>query len=98
MPHYSVANLIGPALDMAVALAHRDAGLAPVAYSTDWRFGGPIIERANISVVWNHSTWVATTYNDEFGKWEGHAFGPTPLIAAMRCYVASKIGDSITLE
>jgi len=24
-----------------------------------------------------------------------HGYGPTPLIAAMRCYVASKMGDEI---
>jgi hypothetical protein len=29
----------------------------------------------------------------EGGLW----FGPTPLIAAMRCYVASKLGDDINI-
>jgi hypothetical protein len=27
----------------------------------------------------------------------GYVVGPTPLIAAMRCYVASKMGDEIEL-
>ncbi len=28
------------------------------------------------------------------GKW---GMGPTPLIAAMRCYVASKLGDEVDI-
>jgi hypothetical protein len=29
--------------------------------------------------------------------WKGFAFGPSPLIAAMRCYVASKFGDEVEI-
>ena len=64
------------------------------SYSTDWSQGGPIIEREGIAL-----------YNDAFlGKWiatdviecvEYETEGPTPLIAAMRCYVASKLGDEV---
>ena len=58
--------------------------------STNWAQGGPIIERECIelqnwgvhSVPW--SAWI-----DE----EHHHYGTTPLIAAMRCYVASKQGE-----
>ena len=32
---------------------------------------------------------------DGKAKSYGHAFGPTPLIAAMRCFVASKLGDEV---
>jgi hypothetical protein len=69
----------------------------PVQYvfspSTDWAQGGPIIEREGIS--WhcgNKSSWHAYSYGsaDNFS-------GQTPLIAAMRCYVASKLGDEIEL-
>ncbi len=59
--------------------------------STDWAFGGPIIEREGIS--WhcgNKSSWHAYAY----GSAE-NINGPTPLIAAMRCYVASKLGDEV---
>ena len=62
-------------------------------YSTDWAQGGPIIERegighykANSSKVWAHP------YGGEY-----NAEGPTALIAAMRCYVISKLGEEIEI-
>jgi hypothetical protein len=66
-------------------------------YSTDWALGGPIIEREEIALEpMTHDKfgdgWLAT-------RVEGPAvcmeFGPTMLIAAMRCYVASKLGDEV---
>lgn len=63
--------------------------------STDWAQGGPIIEREGITVYFNPED------GDGF-EWcaedRGHAWyleGPTPLIAAIRCYVASKLGDEV---
>jgi hypothetical protein len=61
-------------------------------YSTDWAQGGPIIERERIGFKYTGTAmefvaWVngeLSTVNDQHG--------PTPLIAAMRCYVASKLG------
>jgi hypothetical protein len=58
-------------------------------YSSDWPQGGPIIEREGISIVHQSDQWSAQTDDDLF------AYGPTPLIASMRCYVASKMGDTI---
>ena len=65
--------------------------------STDWAQGGPIIERDGI---WlqpevgkeeTASAWYAVSM-------DGHdAYGPTPLIAAMRCYVTSKLGDEVEI-
>jgi hypothetical protein len=55
--------------------------------STDWAQGGPIIEREGIALL---PTWTAERPGFS-------ADGPTPLIAAMRCYVASKLGDEIEL-
>ena len=56
--------------------------------STDWAQGGPIIEREKIQIKENgHGHWFAKIGK---GKW---LRGPTPLIAAMRCYVASKQGE-----
>lgn len=68
--------------------------------STSWAQGGPIIERGHIH-TWTDrkdaayaghpdSYWVA-----EMTELGGIWWGPTPLIAAMRCYVASKLGDEI---
>lgn len=58
--------------------------------STKWKQGGPIIDREYIGTVpVSDATWHAT---DPDGA---NAYGPTPLIAAMRCYVASKLGDTV---
>jgi hypothetical protein len=57
--------------------------------STNWAHGGPIIERERITLSDTVTGWVAG-YNGTL-----NSFGPTPLIAAMRCYVASKLGDEV---
>jgi len=54
-----------------------------------WNQGGPIIEREGIALyLYGGSEW-----NAHVGVKE--STGPTPLIAAMRCYVASKRGDEV---
>lgn len=69
--------------------------------STDWSQGGPIIEREDISLVRFEHRWEATigAYSQEIDHTcNGYApYGPTPLIAAMRCYVASKLGDEVDI-
>lgn len=63
--------------------------------SADWSWGGPIIERERIgldaysTVRWNafHPQRVEGTCG----------VGPSPLVAAMRAYVASKLGDEVEL-
>lgn len=58
-----------------------------------WSQGGPIIEREKISTV----------CCDHLGEWKAEdrfdkaAYGPTSLVAAMRCYVASKLGDEVEI-
>ena len=65
--------------------------------STDWSQGGPIIEREKLG-VW---AYTLDENGDENPGWYAETFegyvssGPTPLIAAMRCYVASKLGDEV---
>jgi hypothetical protein len=95
------SEMQGAALDWAVAKceghdAHYYKGIVRTTmqqhfgpeckYSTDWAQGGPIIEREKIELDEYEGTWHAFGYH-----------GPTPLIAAMRCYVASKLGDEIEL-
>ena len=94
------------ALDWAVAvcLGHKDiitdfgvyirikthpAGALTFCPSTDWALGGPIIERERIELEWSGSEWWARIKADEDFS------APTPLVAAMRCYVASKLGDEV---
>jgi hypothetical protein len=65
-------------------------------YSTIWSQGGPIIERERISIEDCQDGaglyWEATRIEPPSVS---EARGPTPLIAAMRCYVASKLGDEV---
>lgn len=62
--------------------------------STDWSQGGPIIERERIHVgAASWSEWVASILPPR----EARGSGPTPLIAAMRAYVASKLGDEVEI-
>ena len=99
------SELTDIALDWAVAKAwqpvYSDRHLLEHAKgfhpSTDWAQGGPIIEREEIALEpMTHDEhgdgWLAT-------RVEGPAvcmeFGPTPLIAAMRCFVASRLGDEV---
>ena len=100
------AELTGAALDWAVCKAkgqyqcpvdeYTKVWMASRRYSTDWAQGGPIIEREEMSVEHcntdtSDSPWSACSAG---GKYH---FGPTPLIAAMRCYVASVLGDTVDI-
>ena len=91
------AELTGPTLDWAVATANGDKIIWAEEdwhwYSTDWAHGGPIIERDKITVEYtgDPDTWCANIRADE------EVYGPTPLIAAMRVYVASKLGDTVDI-
>jgi hypothetical protein len=74
--------------------------LAPYNPSIDWEQGGPIIERESCNLM---LALRGPTNPTEDLRWQCKqhdsidcvAFGPTPLVAAMRCYVASKLGDEV---
>ena len=104
------SELSGAALDWAVAKCEgvingdaldvgfiREGGYAP---STNWAQGGAIIEREGMGVwmyQWNEqgepeNGWYAEDKNGDHVR-----TGTTPLVAAMRCYVASKLGDNIEI-
>ena len=80
---------------------HLDGGIhAPWEPSHYWAQGGPIIEREWIELqngsnlhpyLWGACKWSDTDAGTPL--WEGK--GPTPLIAAMRCVVASRLGDEV---
>ena len=87
----------GAALDWAVAKCEGvingddldigfilERGYTP---STDWAQGGAIIEREGIALI---PCWTAERPGFS-------ADGDTPLIAAMRCYVASKLGEDVEI-
>ena len=70
-----------------------DEGVRYYGPSTDWAQGGPIIERVGMHLIYlgfgGEEEWEAYILSDS------KFTGPTPLIAAMRCYVASKLGDEV---
>jgi hypothetical protein len=89
------AELTGVALDWAVAKCEGyQLDLVPEGEytpSTDWSQGGPLIEREKLAICIGWKQWLAFSDDTE----NAGAQGPTPLIAAMRCYVASKLGDEV---
>lgn len=98
-------ELTGAALDWAVAKCgewdgNTDADLLgyvrgsegwKYSPSTDWAQGGAIIEWEQIALFLNG--------DDEWAATDGikNTVGDTPLIAAMRCYVASQLGDEVEI-
>lgn len=64
--------------------------------STDWAQGGPIIERERINMLWVYADTARATIHKGGHVW-CFANGETFLVAAMRCYVASKLGDEIDI-
>ncbi len=104
-------ELFGAVLDWAVAKCEGENSVAACYYddnntplwldeahepewkpSTDWAQGGPIIEREGISLEFSNGDW--------FAKYETSAiqyFSYSPLLSAMRCYVASKLGEEVEI-
>jgi len=95
------SNLIGPALDWVVAYAtYIDKGIGDFGrpFSTNWAQGGPIIEREEIDLNCYESPKTGVGWwSAEITGTQARAKAHTPLIAAMRCYVASKLGDEIEI-
>ena len=104
------SELTGAALDWAVAkcedkngVLHDDgitrciviaapSGVYKGRYTptVNWAQGGPIIELEGITLRCGLHGWDA-----ELEEFDAISHGLTPLIAAMRCYVASKLGDEV---
>lgn len=73
----------------------------PQCYSPfmDWAQGGLIMEREKILVGYDHDTdtCAAEMYIDDELEMMAWGNGETYLIAAMRCFVASKLGDEVEI-
>jgi hypothetical protein len=100
------AELTGAALDWAVSacigigweMGDIDANEYGPKFkpSTDWADGGPIIEQEKIALI---------PPNERIDEWEAvhpdrmhnEQYNPTPLVAAMRCFVASRLGDEVEI-
>ena len=91
------------------ATAHPDFPDSPpifgpeLNYSTDWALAGPIIERDGINVFMDDEKWAAYASHSLPQNFYGTSKDPdwddgdegSPLVAAMRCYVASVLGDEV---
>ena len=99
------SELIGLALNWAVVKAGGGRGDVAIFlsgyvdfgmyhYSTEWRYGGPIIAQELISL---HAPWgdPALAWSASLDKFRQQ--GATPLIAAMRCFVAAKLGAEVDI-
>jgi hypothetical protein len=83
-------------------LTFRDLYGTPTCprYSTDWAIAGPISERENISieyldrVYFRARKWCPDIRAYTLYHYSSHA---SPLVAVMRCYVASKLGDAVEI-
>lgn len=96
------SDLQGDALNWVVDKCRRRVGLSsdllnkgclPRRFSTDWAEGGPIIEQEGLCLSydpfvkrWMCSARILNSYHAE-----------TALVAAMRCYVAGKLGDEVEI-
>lgn len=75
----------------------------PETYSKTWEQGGPIIEHERITIMQFEAGDEVSAYigisvsNGEMTDCKFWGQGPTPLIAAMRAYVASKLGETVEL-
>lgn len=90
-------SLSGAALDWAAASAlNMQYGEDQFTPSTSWDQAGPIIQRERISVISDfheiEESWMAESYGSSCSS-----FGTSPMEAAMRCYVMSKLGAEIEI-
>ena len=78
---------------------YYEAVRIPYRPSINWAQGGPIIEREELYVqpTGDAAKWKAYLRLTDVVRFSKEHYGPTPLIAAMRCYVASKFGDEIEI-
>lgn len=88
-------NIIGVTVDGFTHIIQGGSTLEKIRFgtyqpSTKWKFSGPIIEREMLGVMpVSDATWRAADVDGANG------YGPTALIAAMRCLVAAKLGPTV---
>ena len=76
----------------------KPQGYAP--YATDWAKTGPLIESESFAIAPTTMlgqngayAWEAVMYKENGERVQRH--GPTPLIAALRCFVARVLGEVV---
>ena len=83
-------TMTGPCILDADLVDMQTDGEQELKYSRSWAQGGPIIERELISVSsqTNGHSWAAKGAHN-------YSYGPTPLIAAMRCFATKALGAEV---
>lgn len=66
-------------------------------FDEDWSVGGPIIEREKIDIEHEPNGKAVVRASTWLNGRGFRAYGPTPLIAAMRCLVSSRLGDEVEI-
>ena len=104
------SELQGAALNWVVTQIESGAG--PDKAQKQWRYFGrvfqpttnrdqgyEIVEREGIHLLCNDdlTEWTASSPRKNMVGWRLLSWGPTPLVAAMRCYVASKLGNEVDI-
>lgn len=78
--------------------------LADISFSREWEHGGPILDilfKKNVIEIHNGEAMECSvmfelrSLNNASNSNATTAFGKTLLVAAMRCYVKSKLGDEV---
>ncbi len=109
--NWAVAKIEDPGLawdedieDFMFSMRHRFCFLREFEPSTEWGQGGPILGDKKISLEYRLTAdevpdWWASLdpYSPDCSEDRVGFAGPTPLIAAMRCLVASKYGDEVEI-
>lgn len=85
---------------LIIKMAGRTEYIQDFRFSTNWAQGGPIIEREKYDLSWlpKMQQWYAQRKQHGTDGFVTHiGLGPTPLVAGLRCYVSSKLGDEIEI-
>jgi hypothetical protein len=95
--NWAVATVMGLDIEIKYGVVHTDDDEVFMP-DLDWNIVGFIIEQEGIDICTDtRGGWIATLITD----WEEGTFvrgeDETPRIAALRCYVASKLGDEVEI-
>jgi hypothetical protein len=97
--YITAEGVLLPAADLMFDVKTADALAQKFRPSMDWEHGGPIIERDGITVGPHTTSPFIAHYGPSVitQPWRNRSVGSTHLVAAMRCYVESKLGTEIDI-
>jgi hypothetical protein len=91
--------LARPAKNIHSRQAFDTLRLANFQSTSSWSIAGPIIERERLSLTPRDGYWDCYVHDRLFEEdgTDHYSTGTTPLIAAMRCFVASRLGEEVDI-